>query len=244
MREPTWNRDELVLVLDLYFRTERPRLNQRNPQVVEMSALLRSLPIHPAEARTIAFRSAMSVKSKLENFYAIEHPGHGLRRGGRLDGEVFAEFAGQRGRLAELAAMIRSASELLGSTGAKGTEWEIDDEGAIEGVLVMRLHKMRERNPGLARKAKERMSARLDGRWECEACRADLTVLYGAVAESIIECHHTKPLSAAAGPRKTRLSELALLCPNCHRAIHRMRPMPTIAEFRAELERRLAPERI
>jgi 5-methylcytosine-specific restriction protein A len=36
---------------------------------------------------------------------------------------------------------------------------------------------------------------------------------------------------------KTRLIDLALVCANCHRMLHRSRPWPTIAELRTELVR-------
>ena len=43
---------------------------------------------------------------------------------------------------------------------------------------------------------------------------------------------HRRPLAEAVGSVTTRLEDLALLCPNCHRAIHRTAPLMSVEEFR------------
>ena len=40
------------------------------------------------------------------------------------------------------------------------------------------------------------------------------------LALSVFEVHHTSPLASAAGPRRTTLEDLAVVCASCHRAIH------------------------
>jgi 5-methylcytosine-specific restriction protein A len=47
---------------------------------------------------------------------------------------------------------------------------------------------------------------------------------YTALGRGFIECHHLAPLAELAADRVSRLSDLALVCPNCHRMIHRRRP--------------------
>ncbi|WP_405847976.1 HNH endonuclease [Streptomyces niveus] len=44
--------------------------------------------------------------------------------------------------------------------------------------------------------------------------------MHGALGADCIEVHHLLPLHVA-GPRETRLEDLALLCANCHRMCHR-----------------------
>jgi hypothetical protein len=39
-------------------------------------------------------------------------------------------------------------------------------------------------------------------------------------AASIFEVHHNSPLASAATRRRTTLAHLAVVCANCHRAIH------------------------
>ncbi|WP_433917182.1 HNH endonuclease [Streptomyces sp. NBC_01744] len=46
-----------------------------------------------------------------------------------------------------------------------------------------------------------------------------------------MECHHVVPLHEA-GEGQTKLSDLALICSNCHRIIHRRAPWPTPGELR------------
>src|SRR5438105_2747495 len=58
----------------------------------------------------------------------------------------------------------------------------------------------------------------------------------GSVGEGFIECHHTRPLSDS-GPTRTALKELALVCSNCHRMLHRARPWVSIVELRQRLRR-------
>ncbi|GAB6158809.1 hypothetical protein JCM39194_20090 [Desulfotomaculum varum] len=50
--------------------------------------------------------------------------------------------------------------------------------------------------------------------------------------EGYIECHHTIPISEYAKEIKTRVSDLALVCSNCHRMLHRRRPWLSIDQLR------------
>src|SRR6266542_2912051 len=43
-----------------------------------------------------------------------------------------------------------------------------------------------------------------------------------------IECHHVRPLAAAQGEVRTRLADLAVVCCNCHRILHRGSPPPSV----------------
>lgn len=56
MKNPTWQRDELILALDLYFQLEPGQIHGRNPQVEELSELLNQLPIHARELRKWGIR--------------------------------------------------------------------------------------------------------------------------------------------------------------------------------------------
>ena len=234
MREPDWTRDELVLALEFYVRTERSRLNERNPAVVELSDEIRALPIHGPSVRTSTFRSPQSIKSKLENFHSLQHPGHGLRRGGKLDRRIFEEFSDRQPALADAAAHIRSGSILLGGM-IVDLGPDDDDAAEREGAILLSLHQRRERSSRLVRRKKQN-ALRRTGRLQCEACDIDFATRYGATAFGIMECHHSKPLSSLEKPENTRLRDLALLCPNCHRAIHRIFPLPTIIQFKQGLQ--------
>ena len=68
----------------------------------------------------------------------------------------------------------------------------------------------------------------------CEVCDFDFAATYGEVGDGYIEVHHVLPLHAS-GPTITKFSDLALLCSNCHRMIHRARPWLTPDELRDRL---------
>ncbi len=52
-----------------------------------------------------------------------------------------------------------------------------------------------------------------------------------ALGEGFCEVHHLVPLSASAESVTTTLNDLAVLCSNCHRIIHRSTPMLSVAEL-------------
>lgn len=227
-RSPNWARDELILALDLY--TRRGLLRRGDRDVVGLSNLLRTLPLHP-EPRDISFRNPNSVAMKLGNFAFIDpgYPG-GLHQVGRADVLVFEEFSGRKTELALIAAEIRK----FGATAPRAIPEE-DEAGVPEGRLLYRVHRARERDQGLVRRKKTAV-LRASGRLTCEACGLDPVGLYGDIGDAVIECHHLRPL-ADSGPRTTRLADLALLCASCHRAIHQVRPSPAICTFAASIRR-------
>jgi 5-methylcytosine-specific restriction protein A len=111
-----------------------------------------------------------------------------------------------------------------------------DEEAFPEGRLVYRLHRNRERNRRLVERAKA-AAQRRDGGLACAVCMFDFAAAYGPLGEGFIECHHTLPLSDVRRPRRTRVEDLALVCSNCHRMLHRKRPWLGMQELRRLLAR-------
>lgn len=58
---------------------------------------------------------------------------------------------------------------------------------------------------------------------------------YGEVGKDFIECHHTVPVSELTEGMKTKLSDMALVCSNCHRMLHRKRPWLRLSDLKALL---------
>ena len=57
----------------------------------------------------------------------------------------------------------------------------------------------------------------------CECCGFDFCEAYGELGKEYIECHHIKPLAEFDKKgEKVGLEDLAALCANCHRMIHRL----------------------
>ena len=92
------------------------------------------------------------------------------------------------------------------------------DRPTVEGAQVLVTHTQRERDARLVERAKKRFR-KAHGRLFCEACGFDFQVKYGSLGKDFIEAHHVTPLTE--GPRTTRPDDLLMLCPNCHRMVHR-----------------------
>ena len=101
---------------------------------------------------------------------------------------------------------------------------------AVEGDPRMFFHLRRERNPTLA-EAKRDAVRTADGCLKCEACGFVTQVTFPGLAGDVCEIHHRLPLAEAANPVETLLEDLAVLCANCHRAIHRIKPLMDVQEF-------------
>ena len=99
-RNPPWNREELILALDLYLRVEPSRIDATHPDVIALSSILNALPV-PEGTLDLTYRNPNGVAKKLQNFRSLDpaQEGKGLSHGGRQDTEIWREFAGDRARL-------------------------------------------------------------------------------------------------------------------------------------------------
>jgi 5-methylcytosine-specific restriction endonuclease McrA len=96
-----------------------------------------------------------------------------------------------------------------------------DPEEAVEGHLRALLVRHRQREQRL-RRAKIRAVLRASRRLKCEVlvCAFDFEETYGSLGREYAHVHHLRPL-AADGQRRTTLSDMAIVCANCHAMIHR-----------------------
>lgn len=238
MRNPAWVRDEIILAMDLYFRAGRKQLSADHADVVSLSRLLNALPIHRSSQRDERFRNPTGISMILGNFLGIDplHAQAGLSRNNHLQASVWQDFVERipdLRRTAEAIAHCVSAGVLA----EENSPWP--EESFTEGAILTRLHRSRERNKAAGERKKEQVLARF-GRLSCEVCGFDFEETYGELGIGFAECHHTLPLAEAAAVRATRLSDLAVVCANCHRMLHRSCPMTTIAVLREYLSARHA----
>lgn len=102
-----------------------------------------------------------------------------------------------------------------------------------EGAIVERLHRVRERNSELINEAKSRFIEKYN-RLFCQICEFDFESVYGGRGKGYIEGHHNIPVSKMRPGEKTNLSDIVMVCSNCHKIIHRTRPWLSAKEL-AEL---------
>ena len=208
---PNWTRDETILALDLYFDCQGRIPSSADGRVQALAELLRAFPYHSRAARKESFRNADGVAFKLQNLRQVA-TGKGLGNVSKTDREMWNELGSSRERTKELANLIKMGIEV-----AESTQEEADDEEVFsEGRVVTEAHMRRERNPKLRRRLIERRGQA--GLLKCEICACSAPP--SKFGDAIFEAHHLLPL-AAATVRKTTLSDMALLCANCHRMLHR-----------------------
>lgn len=66
------------------------------------------------------------------------------------------------------------------------------------------------------------------GRLACEVCNFESSEAYDV--EGVIDAHHVVPLHKI-GESVTTMDDLALVCPTCHRVLHKHRPIITPASM-------------
>jgi len=111
---------------------------------------------------------------------------------------------------------------------------EIEDDSKksySEGKLRERLHKFRERDSRVTRRAKA-LRIKKDPLLKCDGCGFSFFNQYGSLGKNFIEAHHTIPIESLLPGDKTKIEDIALVCSNCHSMIHRSETKLSISELR------------
>lgn len=243
-KNPKWHRDEIILALDLYFnlRDHPGQIHHNHPEIIKLSEVLNVLPIHKVRPDAEKFRNPNGVGLKLSNFLALDpdYAGKGMERYSKLDKEVFQEFQNDQRTLHIIAEQIRKVAKnekYLRTLYGIPNEQEEGLSMVREGRVLYKVHCERERNSKIIKRKKEKV---LDetGRLECEVCTFDFEQYFGRIGRGYIEAHHKIPLAMTDFERKTHLDDLALVCPNCHRMLHRDLAKISMADLRKILVER------
>lgn len=240
MKNPKWQRDEIILALDLYFDPDRGSIEARNPNIIKLSETLNKLPVFPEKVDSEKFRNPNGVGLKLSNFLALDpgYHGKGMVAYSKLDKEVFEEFYNDRVRLKNIADQIRI---IISDETLRKNLYHIEDdenfevEGVSEGQVLYKFHKFRERNNKII-SAKKKTVLKATGNLSCEVCQFDFYKTYGELGFGFIECHHIRPISDYFDNMETKMSDLALVCANCHRMLHRNLGSVTIGQLRDRIK--------
>ena len=86
----------------------------------------------------------------------------------------------------------------------------------LENRKIVASHLRRERSSMLAAARKQQDN------YECQVCGFRFSTLYGSLGEEFAEAHHRVPLYLLRENIRTRVEDLATVCANCHRMLHKM----------------------
>jgi hypothetical protein len=99
------------------------------------------------------------------------------------------------------------------------------------------LHKRREsvlvRNRKLVADAKKHFKTK-HGKLFCEGCEFEFQMRYGVRGLDFIEAHHSTPIAHIKAGTKLKVTDLNMVCANCHRMLHRA-PWITVRQLRKEI---------
>ena len=212
------------------------QIGAEDPRVVELSSLLQRMPLHPQEVRQHNFRNANGVARKTADI-ATSHPDYQGRRtnGNALDRKVLDEFRARPDVMHALAESIRTSvtdGEPPDFPARSAMRARARWRGAISSASMLTASGAPVCAAGRSKAcegAVNRSPARHAG-----STSSDLRRPW----ERLHQCHHVIPLHET-GERRVSISDLALLCSNCHRMIHAKPPWPTPAEL-SEIIRRSA----
>jgi 5-methylcytosine-specific restriction enzyme A len=231
MRNPPWTRDEHILTLDFYLQHTPKIPGKTSQEVIALSERLNRLQQEETNNRTETFRNPSGVYMKLMNFRRFDpnYSGTGLANGSKDEEVVWNLYASHPMELHSIAEEIRRLVS-VDTQRANLPELGDDEVEAEEGKMLTRLHRYRERDRTLVAKKKSRF-LRENGSLHCEACGFNFEQVFGDRGKGFIECHHVRPVSELSQGGITRLSDLVLLCSNCHRMVHKQRPWIGLQEL-------------
>ncbi len=227
-----WTRDEIILACNLVQGNGWKSLSDSVAAVRELSRVLNLSALHPVHDRSEKFRNPAGVARKTADI-ATQHPDYPGKptNGNKLDREVLTDFLEDPLRMQAIAREI-TASILRGEPATlPDDDLDQTEAAAMEGRLLAARHFRRERDPRLRRKKMDE-SRKKGLPIACEVCSFDFGLTYGERGSDYIEVHHVLPLHIS-GEVRTKLSDLVMLCANCHRMIHRGKQWLTPEDLRA-----------
>lgn len=228
-----WTYEEIVLAAQLAERNGWRTLSPENLKVIELSQFLRECRRHPLQSRDPTFRNAAGVSRKTVDL-VTRHPNYLGKptNGNHLDSLIVSKFLANPAQMILEAESIREALTKL----AQPLSLDFFEEASSdEGQVLLSQHIRRERSRPLRRRKIQQIIS--EGRKiQCEVCDFNFSLVYGPRGDGYIEVHHVIPLYVS-GRVTTKLADLALLCSNCHRMLHKQ-PWVTPGELRTIIESR------
>jgi putative restriction endonuclease len=123
------------------------------------------------------------------------------------------------------------STDPLNPSNADGLADAVELYMAEEGAAKLRTHLRRERSKSLVERFKRQLTS-----FACCVCDFDFSQKYGKIGHQFIEAHHRVPVAQLEPGSNTRLSDLAAVCSNCHRMLHRFSGL-TVEELQKEIRK-------
>jgi 5-methylcytosine-specific restriction endonuclease McrA len=161
------------------------------------------------------------------------------------DDETFFGFYGRVG-IRDLDGVQRFVAKASGffvaiASGQRGGKEKVEDRDAYprqENRKMVALHVRRERSGWLATQCKERDN------YTCTVCGFHFPDHYGSRGHAFAEAHHLVPLGKVKKCVMTKVEDLATVCANCHRMLHRMEGVRgDVAKLRIIVKQARSPQR-
>jgi hypothetical protein len=209
-----WDQGELTASVDAYFELRR-RLDAGEKLVMKQA-------LESIVKRALPRRNKGAVERRMSNISAV------LIELGMPWCQRFKPLRNVGVKVKKvLAARIRELSheevdQLLGGVvhdDVPGGQGYAAEDGNAEGARRLVSHYVIERSAAAAEEAKEMNRLAHDGEYCCKVCGDKPGLRYGV---RVIDAHHIKPISESEGEYQVRPQDFLIVCPNCHRAIHRL----------------------
>lgn len=238
MKRIKWSRDELILVLELYFRSEN-QFKVAKSDLEEYSKILRAMHSE-TDRKNPSLRSPASVQMKLRAYIGLDDFWRNQGKKGLADRAtkaakaIWYEFHDKPREVQALAEKIKKAKWYQYEAEADDLLGQSELSEYTEGERRLTLHYTQGRNAAL-RKSKMADFKKVWSKLFCEVCFTKNTEYEEPIRDHTFEVHHIVPLSEIDEAQTTTISDLAILCANCHRAIHGYGEVPTIQDMRKML---------
>ena len=233
MLNPVLHPIDSILVLDLYFS-----LNGRAPseeKLSELVNLLANLRRVTNRLPIVESRTYKNIKDTINYFHSIDND---TLLSSDLD-SIWATNLYMHQYFLTNELQLMNIVSLLKEIGSNTKPESINHSHhlpffALEGLKKYKTHSYKERNKKLIKIKKEMMKSE-QGELYCEACDMSFSKTYGLRGENFIEAHHEKPLFTYKKESKTMISDLKLLCSNCHSMVHRTIPWLSFEDLKKSL---------
>lgn len=209
MANASFTRDEAILALDVLYFSGEKSLSASSNSIIDLCKLLQTLPIHSKTSRRSDFRNESGVSRQLTLFRSSYNQGRKDPNVGEIFYSIAKEFENDLGQLHVIAEAIRKNSVWYESTFGSPNE----GEGFPEGVLLGHLHRVIEMRDGKRARLSER----------CSICQLEPEILYKPCGDLLEKHLVINPCDLDPSKRYTA-NDFITVCPNCHAALHKVRP--------------------